>query len=61
MKDTSENYRALRQRIAAANDTKTLERLEASATRVYNAGQLSPAELKRLDVFVMEKTARLSA
>lgn len=55
----SAEFRTLAQRIRLASDIESLRRLERSATRVYNAGCLTPAEFGRLDVLIMERLAIL--
>ena len=55
-----ENYQALRERLALANDKQALDRLEQQATRIYNADQLTVSQLKRIDVAIMEKLAKIA-
>lgn len=55
------NYQTLRQRVEDACSGEALQRVEESATRVYNAGQLSVSEFRRVDVAIMEKGAKIGA
>jgi hypothetical protein len=55
----SAEFYALSRRIRFAPDLESLRRLERSATRVYNAGCLTPSEFGRLDVLIMERLALL--
>jgi hypothetical protein len=52
-------FQTLMQRVKAAGDVPTLRRIETTATRVYNAGCLTPSELRRVDVRIMEKIATI--
>lgn len=57
--DTKTNYKALSERIRAATTIADLDRLDRSMTRIYDAGQLTPAELKRLDIKIIDKEIKL--
>lgn len=56
----AENYKALRERFALTSTKQALEHLEQQATRVYNAGQLTVSQLRRIDVAIMEKLAKIA-
>jgi hypothetical protein len=51
------NYQTLLKRIKAAKNKRELLRIDQSATRVYDAGQLTQSEFSRVCVKVMEKIA----
>lgn len=53
------NYQSLLDRINRASDADMLAKLEERITRHYNAGTISASELKRLDVRIMERLARM--
>lgn len=55
------NFATLSARVKAAQSKGELDRVEASATRVYNAGQLTVSEFTRIDVKIMEKGAQIGA
>ena len=46
--------------LSKAVTKRDLEQVEARATHFYNAGLLSPKQLKLIDVAVMEKLAELA-
>jgi hypothetical protein len=52
-------FQTLMQRVRSAGDVPTLRRIETTATRVYNAGGLTPSELRQVDVRIMEKIATI--
>lgn len=57
---TSTEYRELSRRIkAASTDAAKLHKLEKSATRIYDAGLMTPAELSRLYGMIMHRLARV--
>lgn len=58
---SDENRAALMQRIGNASTPAELTRLEASATRVYYAGQLTVAHFAAIDAAIMEKLARIES
>lgn len=53
------NYTSAKERIKKANTQYDLSKLDESFTRVYNAGQLTPNELARLDELIIDKRIKL--
>jgi hypothetical protein len=53
-------FAALSQRIRAAVSTADLKALEKRCDRHYAAGTITPSELSRLDVLIMERIALLN-
>jgi hypothetical protein len=51
------NFQSFSARIKGANTVESLQKLEKSLDRLYNAGQLSVNEYKRLDTQIFEKIA----
>lgn len=54
----SAEFSELSKRIKAASDSATLNRLERSCERIWNAGFLTPAELSRLDSMIIDRHAK---
>jgi hypothetical protein len=52
-------FQTLIQRVKSAKDVPTLRKLETLTTRVYDAGCLTPSELRQVDVRIMEKIATI--
>jgi hypothetical protein len=52
-------FQTLMQRVRSAKDVPTLRRIETTSTRVYNAGCLTPSELRQVDVRILEKIATI--
>lgn len=48
------NYQSLLEKVNAASTKEEFKRIEKLCTTIYNAGQLTPKELSRLDVKIME-------
>jgi len=54
-----EAYKILRKQVRNATDNATLSRLEAAAERLYNAGKLTVQEYGKIDVYIMERIAKM--
>jgi hypothetical protein len=54
------SYQTLINRIKTAETKQDLSKIERSAVRVYDAGQLTQSEFSRVCVKVMEKVATLT-
>ena len=52
-------FQTLMQRVKAAGDVPTLHKLETTATRVYDAGCLTPSELSRIYDRILVKTVKI--
>lgn len=52
-------FQTLLDRINAAKDAECLNRLDKRITAHYNLGTISARELKRLDVRIMERIAKI--
>ena len=53
-------YRELAKRIYIASDSKTINRLDSSLSRIWDAGFLTVAEFRRLSVKIMEREAEIN-
>lgn len=53
-------YQSLNAKIKAASSIADLEKLDRLTTRIYDAGQLTPSELKRLDLKIIDKKIKFN-
>ena len=54
-------YTHLAARIKLVKTRSNIDRLEKSMKRLYDAGFLTPSQLKRLDTLLMERNATLES
>lgn len=55
MKNVSEEYTTLSERIRSASSQSMLRRHETTASRIYSAGLLTPSQLARLDDMILRR------
>ena len=56
----SDTYKEMNERVkSASTDKKSLERLNVSASRLYNAGLLNVSEFKTLDLMIFDRLIAL--